>query len=326
MSENLPVISVIVPIYNTEKYLERCVNSIAGQTYKSLEIILVDDGSRDGSPEIEDEWGLRDERAVIIHKPNGGAADAKNYGLRLFSGRLLAIADSDDWLSVNMYEELYELLEHYNADIADSEAAVVSLREAEIINDGPEKIDVFSTEEALENYLNDNKLHVTLWNKLYRRSTAEGIFFVKGKYIDDEYWTYKVIDRCKKYVFTSKMYYYYYKRSGSAMQSEYSAKRLDAVGAKDERYYYLKDKYPMLEKKLLEGYVGTCRFHYQMLCYYRNVDRDGTLRKQLLERIRSFDNITLNSLYTGKNKLWFRLFLIWPEMTCRVRNMFKIGW
>ena len=327
--DHIPLISVIVPVYNTKEYLDTCIGSIAEQTYTNLEIILVDDGSTDSCGELCDHWAMMDSRIHVIHKENGGAADAKNYGLKAFHGDFLAIVDSDDWIEQNMYERLYAILTEHNADIADSLAKKVKNRKETFDkNDDVRsyKVTEYDAEGALGEYLRDRTIRQTPWNKLYARNMVDGIFFVKGTYIDDEYWTYRVIDRCRKYVFTEEPFYYYYQREDSAMGNAYSIRRLDAIGAMEERYYLLKDKYPNLEKKLLENYLGACKFHYQMLCYYSGLDRDRRYRKELFHKIKAFDRKTLRTLYQGKNKIWFRLFLIAPRSVCKLRNTFKIGW
>ena len=112
------MISVIVPIYNVEKYVNKCVGSIVNQTYTNLEIILVDDGSPDRCPEICDEWAKKDSRIKVIHKKNGGLSDARNAGMKIASGDYIAFVDSDDWIAPEMYERLLMAIKNDNSDIA----------------------------------------------------------------------------------------------------------------------------------------------------------------------------------------------------------------
>ena len=145
-----PLISVVIPIYNTEAYLDRCISSVVNQTYRNLEIILVDDGSTDGCPFICDEWAKKDDRIRVIHKENGGAADAKNVGLDAATGELIAIVDSDDVIADIMYEKLLQLMKDHEADIADSLAEkTFSSGNVEFICKNDAKVYEFTPEEAL---------------------------------------------------------------------------------------------------------------------------------------------------------------------------------
>ena len=115
----MAVISVIVPVYKVEKFLDRCINSIIQQTFTNLEIILVDDGSPDRSGEICDEWKMKDKRIRVIHKENGGLSDARNKGLDVATGDYVAFIDSDDWIDPDMFQLLYDATQKYQADIAE---------------------------------------------------------------------------------------------------------------------------------------------------------------------------------------------------------------
>lgn len=322
-----PLISVVIPVYKAEKYLDKCITSVVSQTYKNLEIILVDDGSPDRCGELCDKWAEKDDRIKVIHKENGGAADAKNAGLKEIKGEFFGIVDSDDFIAPDMYEYLYNLIVKYGADIADSQICKVdSFEEAERADRGSDTVTEYTAEEALSELMNDRKIRQTPCNKLYRSSTAEGIFFVKGKYIDDEYWTYKVIGNCGKYVFTERYCYYYLQHGESAMGRAYSLKRLDAIGAVEERIVYLREKFPSLEARGIASFVGACRYHHQMLTYHKKLDPDKKYRKELFAKVKSVDMKKVKAFYHGKHRLWLDAFLIAPDLTSKVRNKFKIGW
>ncbi len=323
---NDSLISVIIPVYNTEKYLDRCISSVVSQTYKYLEIILVDDGSTDRCPEMCDEWAKKDTRIKVIHKENGGAADAKNVGLDSATGEYIALVDSDDIIAFDMYEDMLELMREYDSDIVDSK---IEKTASQVIKNESKKrgnVTVFSTEEALNEYLNDNTIRQTPVNKLYKSSAIADIRFPKGKYIDDEYWTYRVIGNAERYVFTDSVYYYYLQHSESAMGRDYSLQRLDALDAMMERVEYMKLRFPNLVPKAEKSYFGSCRFHFQMLCYYSDLDPHKTHRKEILDRITKINVKRSISSYNGKQKLWTKAFIKAPYMTSKVRNLFKIGW
>jgi len=325
MSEQ-PLISVIIPVYKTEKFLNRCVESVVNQTYKDLEIILVDDGSPDRCPDICDEWAAKDTRIKVIHKENGGAADAKNVGLDSATGEYIALVDSDDLIVPNMYEDMLELMSKYDADIVDSIIEKTDSTDKISGYKSNRHITLYSAEDALSVYMDDSTIRQTPVNKLYKKRVIGGIRFPKGKYIDDEYWTYKVIGNAANYVFTDSVYYYYLQHSESAMGKDYSLNRLDALDALMERVNYMKELFPNLVPKAEKSYFGSCRFHFQMLCYYSELDPRKTYRKEILNRIKTLDEELVISLYHGKYKMWAKAFMAAPYMTSRVRNIFRIGW
>ncbi len=323
---NDSLISVIIPVYNTEKYLDRCISSVVSQTYKYLEIILVDDGSPDNCPQICDEWAKKDTRIKVIHKENGGAADAKNVGLDSATGEYIALVDSDDFIVPNMYEDMLELMSKYDADIVDSRIEKTDSTDQILGTKTNGHITVYSAEDALSVYMDDSTIRQTPVNKLYKSSVIADNRFPKGKYIDDEYWTYRVIGNAERYVFTDSVYYYYLQHSESAMGRDYSLQRLDALDALMERVEYMKLRFPNLVPKAEKTYFGSCRFHFQMLCYYSDLDPHKTHRKEILDRITKINVKRAISSYNGKQKLWTKAFIKAPYMTSKVRNLFKIGW
>ena len=324
---NDSLISVIIPVYKTEKYLDKCVSSVVNQTYRNLEIILVDDGSPDRCPEICDEWAKKDSRIRVIHKENGGAADAKNTGLDAATGDYIALVDSDDIIAPEMYRSLYDIMVSYNADIVDSLIKKIESYDEVKSDLRTYSIKVYTAEEALSLLIHDKTVRQTPVNKLYKRSVISDIRFPKGKYIDDEYWTYKVIGKTAKYVFTEDVFYYYLQHSESAMCRDYSLKRLDVLDALEERLEYVSTNYTDLIPDAVRSYFGSCRFHFQMLCFYNDLDHDKKYRKGILVRIsRIVSRYNVETFYHGKQKIWTKSFIKAPYLTSRIRNIFKIGW
>ena len=169
MEKEEELISVIVPVYNVEKYLEKCIDSIINQTYQNLEIILVDDGSTDGSGKICDEYSRKDNRIKVIHKENGGLSDARNIGIKNANGGLIGFIDSDDYITENMFEVLQKDLRKYNADISSCDIQNVNeagecLKIIRVSTEG-QTSKVFEREEALKLLLEDT-IKSYAWNKL----------------------------------------------------------------------------------------------------------------------------------------------------------------
>ena len=164
----MALISVIVPIYGVEKYLNKCVESLIGQTYKVLEIILVDDGSKDNCPTLCDEWAKKDSRIKVVHKENGGLSDARNAGLPYATGEYISFIDSDDYIEPTFYERLFAAIEEAGAEIAECGTRYVDecgnelkIRQSQ---DG-----CFDTLTALKMLIQEKGLYQTVWNKLYKK-------------------------------------------------------------------------------------------------------------------------------------------------------------
>lgn len=255
----MDLISVIVPIYKVEPYLDRCVRSIVAQTYENLEIILVDDGSPDNCPAMCDTWAEKDSRIKVIHKENGGLSDARNAGMAAATGEYIAFVDSDDWLEAQMYQCLYEAMTMTCADIASCGARRVWFdgkpsQELLAVN----RDCVLEQETAMEALITSKGLVQTVWNKLYRRSVTEGVLFLTGLIHEDEFWSWQVIARARRVVTLKESYYNYLQRDNSIMGVGFSEKSLLVIQAKTERQNYIEKVIPKLTDIGRADLVYTC--------------------------------------------------------------------
>ena len=211
------LISVIVPVYNVEKYFDKCIQSIVEQTYNKLEIILVDDGSTDSCSQKCDEWGKKDQRIIVIHKKNGGLSDARNCGLKAASGEYIGFVDSDDWIAPEMYEKLKSALGEDDSDISACTVRTTEesgeLRELLTIK----KRAVLSRLQAQKALLEETDLKQPVWYKLYRKHTLDGVLFEKGKQHEDVYWSYLVVGSAKRISLIEYEGYFYRQRQKSIM-------------------------------------------------------------------------------------------------------------
>lgn len=211
-----PKISIIVPVYNVEQYLNQCVESIVGQTYQNLEIILVDDGSPDSCPKMCEDWANNDKRIQVIHKLNGGLSDARNAGIDVASGEYLMFVDSDDFIAANMVMDLYALLNRINADIACGgvyrycDGKITDIYNEVIRSDEV----IFSGIDQLKNMLN-SRTECSACGKLYRRLLIGSHRFIKERYNEDIIFLFPLYATCSKVVYTNKRYYYYRDTIGS---------------------------------------------------------------------------------------------------------------
>ncbi len=249
-----PVISVIVPVYNVASYLPSCIESLLGQSYSALEILLIDDGSTDASGRICDEYTAKDSRIRVIHQKNGGAAAAKNAGLRVASGEYLTFADSDDLVPPDAYEKMISKMKETGAEVV--QGSFVNL-----FTDGQELVPVAPSVDDVERYLVRFTREWTcglLWNKLYRRELFNGIFFVEGNVIDDEFFTYRGIMNAKRIVWIHDVVYIYRQRKSSVMRTPEKKKQivLDQLHFLKRRRRDISQRYPNLASAFDEHYLN----------------------------------------------------------------------
>lgn len=215
------LVSVIVPIYGVENYLHKCVDSIINQTYKKLEIILVDDGSPDKCPEICDALENMDERIKVIHKKNGGLSDARNVGIDLARGEYLVFVDSDDWIEETMVEHLLSTCKESNVKMATCARYITDGKSInKIAFDGSKR--VYEVEEALNEIFLGKSMDVAAWDKIYVRNLFDSIRFPVGENNEDIAIFYKLVDLAGKVAHTGTVEYYYRSRPGSITKLKYS--------------------------------------------------------------------------------------------------------
>ncbi len=215
------LISVIVAVYNIASYIERGVNSISRQTYRNLEIILVDDGSTDGSGEICDRLAEEDDRIMVIHKENGGPADARNVGIAAAKGNFIGVVDGDDWIDADMYEKMFSALSEQQADIAICRYRRVGRSHTQ--DDSRDRAVVFEGQEALQYYVEEREeydIQNAAWNKLYRRKVLDNLQFPSGKWYEDIMFATSALSHAHRCVYLdSACYNYIIDREGSIMNT-----------------------------------------------------------------------------------------------------------
>lgn len=245
MANDDELISVIVPIYKVENYLEKCIISILNQTYSNLEIILVDDGSPDQCGEICDEFEKKDSRIKVIHKVNGGLSDARNVGIANSTGNYITFIDSDDYVDDCYIELLYNTLKSNDADIS-----IVSHRvlyNKKCINKATNLAFCGNSELILEKILYNDGIDIVAWAKLYKAELFKRVKFPKGRIYEDTATIYKLIDSSNKIAVNSSAVYNYVYRNNSIANGEFSEKNLDIITLTKEMTDYIKNKYPDLE-------------------------------------------------------------------------------
>ena len=317
----MDLISVIVPVYKVEAYLDKCIQSIVDQTYKNLEIILVDDGSPDRSGAICDAWAARDSRIRVIHQENAGGGAARNAGLDMATGSLIAFVDSDEYLSADMYAHLYELLGR-GADIAECAHRDV-WDSAAVFQDAPFTVTRWDTQSALEQHIRDRVFRQLIWNKLYRRETVGSIRFPVGTRIDDEFFTYRVLANAGTLIRSDKVCYAYRQQQSSVMHNLNSTARLVGIDAKCQRYAFMQERFPMLVPLCAKDLWFSCLYQGQLVLRTELQQDAAQLLEQLHGILRSHP--APRSGCTAKERVWLTLAAVSLPGTCRLRNLLGIG-
>ena len=298
----MPKVSVIVPIYNVEKYLEKCINSLLSQTLEDIQIILVNDGSKDNSGNIAKEYEKNNkDRVIYVEKENGGLSDARNYGIKYATGDFIAFLDSDDYIEKNAYEEMYNKAIEENADYV----------ECDFIWEFPNKIRV----DKQYPYKNKKEMlsfvRVVAWNKLIKRQliTDNNLEFPKGLRYEDVEFTYKLIPFINKFAYVDKPFIHYVQREGSIanVQNERTAEIFTVLDNVIEFYK---------KNNIYEEYRDELEYNYARYLLCSSLKRmckikDKTIREKLLteswKRLNSNfpnwkENVILKTVNIGKNK------------------------
>ena len=317
----MDLISVIVPVYKVEKYLDKCVQSIVDQTYRNLEIILVDDGSPDRCGEICDAWAAKDSRIKVIHQKNMGGGAARNAGLDIATGAWISFVDSDDYIAPFMLEYLHSLMDR-ETDIAECSHMDVTGDDA-LFPGGPGSISFWDTSSAMEAHIRDRFFRQLIWNKLYRREVIGDIRFPAGTKIDDEFFTYRVLGNAKQLVLSNRVCYAYRQQPESVMHSLNVPARLQGLKAKTERCDYLSERFPELIAAARAELWFSCLYNGQLILQQCQQD----LRAEALGALRKIiKNYPLMS-FSGsmKERMWLTLARVSFAGTCRLRNLLGIG-
>ena len=313
----MELVSIVVPVYNVEKYLRECIDSILSQTYKKLEIILVDDGSTDESGKICDEYVKKDSRIKAIHKENGGLSSARNTGLDIATGKYISFIDSDDYVTENFIEKMYNALQENKAEMAQCLFTKDKFESVKM------QIEVLDSEQAIE-YWNDIQYHnffVIACNKLYNLKLFENLRFPLGKISEDAFTTYKVFDKAKKIVIIPDILYYYRSTPDSITNRKFSVKRYDALQAYEEEInYFKKNDKERLAYSAMVLYQHILKRYYLMTYKFIDENKNENL-KILLKKIKNnFKNFVRYSHDDLKTKFKVIAFCTFPNLFSEISS------
>lgn len=321
-----PLISVIVPIYNVEQYLCRCVECLTAQTYKNLEIILVDDGSPDNCPQLCDAYAKKDSRIKVIHKKNGGLSDARNAGMTIATGEYISFIDSDDYVSNDFIETLYNTLLSENSDIV--ECSVVKFYEDGHFDEYKDDLNItsYNTEESLSKLIAENPFKQHVWNKLYKADLVSGVPYAVGKLNEDEFWTYQIFGQAKKVTRVNKTMYYYFQRQSSIMGNTYNLRRLDALEGKANRQKYIEKYFPGLAAQAKIDLFESCIFAYQSVLKYIS-GKDKKIAKKVIYSYKDSFELSREEINNSSSSgaKYLKLASVNFYLCCKIKAILGIG-
>lgn len=273
------MISVVVPIYNVQQYLSKCVESIFAQNFYDIEIILIDDGSTDECPQMCDDFASRDCRVRVIHKENGGLSDARNAGMKIAQGEWIYFLDSDDWMHPEALQTLFDFAKKNDCDVV--QGGLYYAYENHLLYRQPSKKElkqsVLVNDDAMRSLITNDRVKNFAWGKLYKTDLIRDIEFPVGKYFEDSFWQHLVIHRVKKYGIVDTPLYYYRQRE-NGISGYFSEHNLDLLNGYEERISFIKQNYPELEKEMMVAFrnvlTSTCKIGKNLgMQSYRNYEK-----------------------------------------------------
>lgn len=314
-----PLVSIIVPVYNVEYYLKQCLDSVINQTYKDIEIILIDDGSTDNSGKICEEYAKKDARIKFFRQKNKGLSAVKNRGIETASGDYIMFIDSDDYADVQLCEKLLDALTEQDSDMAVCHYSYIG-DDGELLSTSdfggyrPFPDSVLTGNDYIESICRyGSMICVVSWNKIYKKSVFKNLRFAEGKLSEDELIIHHIADACSRIAIISGQYYYYRIRKGSITNTEHLVKRLDNTYALLDRLNFIKERnygaefILELEKEIINDFIRSIRM------LDKNNKEHKTEVKHFSKTLKPIvKHLLANGNLTKSEKTIFRIFRVNP--------------
>lgn len=243
-------LSIIVPIYNAEKYLEKCIDSILHQTYNNIEVILINDGSKDGSMNMINNYAKKDKRIVVVNQNNQGSAVARNKGIQIAKGECIGFVDDDDWIDRDMYKTIMYNMNNYDVDISICGFRHIDengIRQESVVkNKDQELLYLDNTLDILKYYLSERDMNP--WNKVYKKSLFNTIKYPAGKTYEDCFTTYLLLEKAKNVIISFEEMYNYVAHEKSISNAQFNKETFNLIEGHIEQHEYIESKYSALSK------------------------------------------------------------------------------
>lgn len=293
-----PLVSIIIPVYNVENYLDACLESVCNQTYKNIEVILVDDGSTDSSGRMCDDWSKKDDRIKVIHKANGGLSDARNAGLDVATGEYIEGVDSDDAVSPEITEQLMKAVLENNAEIVICDLVHIFPGEQKDFQVGTE-MKVFTAEDALCEMMYQKSFLYTFWGKIYKKSLLDGVRFPVGMLYEDVAVMYKIFCKASRIVYFDAKLYGYLHRENSITTKKFSKRDCDILQICQEQVDFAKGYSPKVYDAAI-AYQATGAFRIYLNApdteeYQTYIDESTVIIKQYGRDVLKNQNVRLKT-------------------------------
>lgn len=317
-------IGIIVPVYNVALYIEKCIQGIVKQTYTNWEMLLIDDGSTDGSKQILEKYALRDKRIQVIYKENGGSASARNLGISLINAEYMVFIDADDYVHPQYLELLYQTMQQYKTDIVQCGYLATDSRNIKMENETLEFVGEYSNLQYLELFCKKSSYLRTavLWNKMYRTRLFDGLEFPEKKGIDDEYLICQIIYRAKSVTEINNTLYYYFLSENSQMRSKPSIKSIDKVDAIETQMKFMEAiQQDKLRRMLLYRYYSSVAESYKLL--KEKFPEEKGLISEMQEKKKNWKNALLIQEIPWVDKISLVIRVKWPKVFSKIHERIR---
>lgn len=318
-------VSVIVPVYNVEHYLKKCINSICQNTYKNLEIILVDDGSTDFSGKICDEFKDKDPRIKVIHKSNGGLSSARNAGMKEMTGQYILFVDSDDYLDSDIIELMIKEALKYDADIVQSGYERVNEEGKKLYRFIPQKRLCVGQKAIVKEFFEDKNLSVIACGKLFRKEIIDELSFLEGKNHEDNIFMTDLLERAERLISIDRDGYKYLSRNNSIVKMKFNEKKFDALYANHYMLKKCKSNWPEFIPYVRLLICKTCFYLYNdmRISHYENQDSYLNIIREFKKNYFKIKTIKIN--INLKDKIRLKTFFYCPELSVKIYRYMSKG-
>lgn len=317
------LVSVIIPVYNVENYIDRCMESVLGQTYTNLEIIMIDDGSKDNSGKIIDAYAAKDSRISVVHKENGGQASARNLGVSKATGDYVCFVDSDDCIHEKFVETLLTMCHDTGCDLAICTYEDFTGESTDWKRELPDaSVKIETPLETLDAIFSPRNVEtIVVWNKMYKLSNIKNVKFTEGRIFEDEEVSARLIYASTKVARVEKPMYYYFQNNSGTMGGEFTLKKLDILWALETRMQFFKDN-GLTKLYYKDAYKYMCK----LLTHYYRVgqmqEKHPEIQKEIMEKYHKTEEICKDCGWSIKRKAAMKIFGIIPSLYVKMTGKY----